>query len=133
MAPGTGIKGILTLLRFWVGRHQSLRTKFRFVRGPIVRLQQVVVSSGEIPLNVVDIDGGGIDALVRDLAHLDWATGEQSATVAAATPLVVARDQRSHGPTSRCRPSRRCARPWRRARSGGNASSQSSMPRYTSK
>jgi hypothetical protein len=157
MPAGTSAEEIATMLRFWVGRHQSLRSRLRFVSvedpppdGPErsvvagVRPQQVVAESGEMTLHVVDVDddddpasaaealrvsfevppfdypnewpvrmgvvrrsgavthmvvqychlavdGGGIEAMVQDLAHLDRATGEGSAPVPGMSPLELAR------------------------------------------
>ena len=43
----------------------------------------------------VAVDGFGIDAIVRDLANLDQATGEATAPVAGLTPLEIAAKQRT--------------------------------------
>lgn len=130
------------MLRFWVSRHPSLRTRLRFAPQP----QQVVAASGELPLHVLDVDGaddpaaaaealrvefetpafdyptefpvrmgvvrragevthmvvqychlavdgGGIDAMVRDLDHLDRSTGKGSVPPDALNPLELARIQ----------------------------------------
>jgi hypothetical protein len=43
------------------------------------------------------IDGYGLEALARDLGHLDRSTGKANAPVVGATPLQQAREQRSAG------------------------------------
>jgi len=134
------------VLRFLVSRHQSLRTRLRFVDDAMP--QQVVSEAGEVPLDVVGIDptddadaaaeelrhryeftpfdhahewpvrmgvirrgsalthlvvqyghlavdGLGIEAAVRDLAHLDRATGTATVPVAGVRPLELAAQQRT--------------------------------------
>ncbi|MEN3360071.1 MAG: hypothetical protein V7637_4053 [Mycobacteriales bacterium] len=146
LPAGTSIDELATTLRFIVSRHQSLRTRLRLV--PDGPPRQVVVESGEIALEIVDVDPGdsadsaadqlysryemtpfdyptewpvrmgvvrrdgvlthvvvlychlavdgfGIDALVRDLAHLDRATGRATAPVAGLTPLQLSAKQRT--------------------------------------
>jgi hypothetical protein len=53
LAAGTTIADVAAELRFIMGRHQSLRTRLRF-RADGRRPEQVVASSGEIPLEVID-------------------------------------------------------------------------------
>jgi hypothetical protein len=149
LPAGTSVEELAATLRFIVGRHQALRTRLRFVPGGPP--QQVVSGSGEVALEIVDldpadagpgadsaaarlfsryeitpfdyaaewpvrmgvvrcggvpthvvvvychlaVDGFGIDALVRDMAHLDRATGQATAPVAGLTPLELAARQRT--------------------------------------
>ena len=184
MPPGTTVERIADMLRFWMSRHQGLRTRLSFTPEP----RQVVAESGEIALHVVDVDGdegvdvdgsgdecddpgaaaaaaealraqfeapafdyahewpvrmgvvrragavthmvvqychlavdgGGIDAMVRDLAHLDEGAGPTRGTptdpaarlgppVPGRTPLELARIQA--GPAGR-RASEKSLRYW---------------------
>jgi hypothetical protein len=156
LAPGTTLDEMAAMLRYIVSRHQTLRTRFRYV--PHGLPQQVVSESGEIALDIVDvgsdanaetadeadakaeaaaeqlrshyeftpfdhpnewpvrmgvirrdgalthlvvqychlvIDGFGINAVVRDLANQDLATGAGTTPVAGLTPLEIAARQRS--------------------------------------
>jgi hypothetical protein len=146
LSAGTSVEEMATMLRFIVSRHQALRTRLRFVDGRLP--QQVVSESGEVALDIVDVDpgddtdgaaeelrsryeftpfdhptewpvrmgvvrrdgvlthlvvqychlavdGGGINAIVRDLANLDQATGTATAPVTGLTPLDLAARQRS--------------------------------------
>jgi hypothetical protein len=157
MPPGTSVDEVARMLRFWVGRHQSLRTRLRFTPAP----RQVVYESGEVPLHVLDVDGadepaaaaeslradfeapafdypnewpvrmgvvrrggevthmvvqychlavdgGAIDAMVADLAHLDE-MGADSAPVRGLVPLELARIQAS---AAGRRPSEKSLRYW---------------------
>lgn len=159
MPAGTTTEEMATMLRFWVSRHPSLRTRLRFAPHP----QQVVAESGELPLHVVDVDGaddpaaaaeslrvefemphfdyakefpvrmgvvrrggevthmvvqychlavdgGGIDAMVRDLENLDRDTGEGGSPANALTPLELARIQST---PAGLRPSDKSLRYWR--------------------
>lgn len=159
MPAGTTAEEMATMLRFWVTRHPSLRTRLRFAPHP----QQVVALSGELPLHVLDVDGaddpvvaaealrvefetpafdyenefpvrmgvvrragevthmvvqychlavdgGGIDAMIRDLENLDQETGEGTAPADALTPLELARIQST---PAGLRPSRKSLRHWR--------------------
>ncbi|HYS38113.1 MAG TPA: condensation domain-containing protein [Pseudonocardiaceae bacterium] len=58
--PGTTVEQLAELLGFLVGRHQALRTRLRF-RDPGTPLQ-VCVTSGEVPLEIVDTDGDPAEA-----------------------------------------------------------------------
>ncbi|MFG2041783.1 condensation domain-containing protein [Dactylosporangium sp. NPDC048998] len=64
-------------------------------------VRMAVVRSGGTLTHVVVmyyhvvVDGFGIDAVVRDLAHLDPATGRQTAAVEGVQPLELARQQRT--------------------------------------
>jgi hypothetical protein len=160
VAPGTSVDDMATVLCFIVSRHQALRTRLRFE--PNGSPRQVVSQSGEIALEVVDldagedgdaaaeemraryeftpfdyptewpvrmgvvrrddalthlvvqychvsVDGSGIDAVVRDLANLDQATGLATAPVAGLTPLELA--ARQHSPAGE-RTSQRSLRYW---------------------
>ncbi|MBW8804715.1 MAG: condensation protein [Catenulisporales bacterium] len=56
---GTPLVELVGMLRFLVSRHPALRTRLRFdtdPKGDKPRPRQVVVSSGEVPLHVVDVD-----------------------------------------------------------------------------
>lgn len=145
LAPGTTLDEMATMLRYIVSRHQTLRTRFRLSDG---LPQQVVSESGEIALDIVDvdadasagaaaeelrshyeftpfdhpdewpvrmgvvrqagapthlvvqychlvIDGFGINAVVRDLANQDPATGAGTVPVGGLTPLEIAAWQRT--------------------------------------
>lgn len=149
LPEGTPVEEMTALLRFMVSRHPALRTRLRFVDelSGERRPRQIVAGSGEIPLQIADIDdhddpaavaedlrsryeltwfdyenefpvrmgvvrqggalihmvaayshvlldGAGLSALVRDLDHLDRATGEATAPPPPApNPLEVARAQ----------------------------------------
>src|SRR5262245_3140217 len=56
VAPATTVDEMATLLRFIVSRHQALRTRLTFDSDG--RPRQVASESGEIALDVVDIDAG---------------------------------------------------------------------------
>jgi len=58
--PGTTVEQLAELLGFLVGRHQALRTRLRFrdLGTPL----QVCVTSGEVPLEIVDTDGDPAEA-----------------------------------------------------------------------
>jgi hypothetical protein len=143
---GQTTEDIVTLLRFIMTRHESLRTRFR--RDDDGKPWQIVSASGEVALEVYDadpaddpaalaasiqtdyetapynfvtdwpvrmavvrqhgkavyfvaiyshlvMDGYAIDALVADLANLDYTTGRHLAPVAGTTSLEQARFQRS--------------------------------------
>jgi Condensation domain len=160
LPAGSSVEETAAMLRYIVSRHQTLRTRLRFVPGGQPR--QVVCESGEVALEIVDtdpaadpadaaeelrsryeltpfdhadewpirmgvvrhdgapthlvvqychlaVDGGGIAAIVRDLAHLDPATGQGTAPVAGLTPLELAAWQRTPAGL-RC--SRRALRFW---------------------
>jgi hypothetical protein len=52
--PGTTVEQMTDLLAFIVGRHQALRTRLRFRDAGLPA--QVCVTSGEVPLEIVDTD-----------------------------------------------------------------------------
>lgn len=54
-APGTTVASVADMLRFIVSRHQSLRT--RIVVGADGVARQQVATSGQVPLDVVDVAG----------------------------------------------------------------------------
>jgi hypothetical protein len=58
--PGATVEQLADLLGFIVGRHQALRTRLRFrdVGTPL----QVCVTSGEVPLEIMDTDGDPVEA-----------------------------------------------------------------------
>src|SRR5882757_5401888 len=58
--PGATVEQLADLLGFMVSRHQALRTRLRF-RDAGTPLQ-VCVTSGEVPLEIVDTDGDPVDA-----------------------------------------------------------------------
>jgi hypothetical protein len=146
LPDGTPLEEMISTLRFLLSRHQSLRTRLRFVdgSGPL----QVVSESGAATLDIVDIgpqddppvaaealrsryeftpfdhavewpvrmgvirrcgdlthlvvqyshvsvDGFGIEAAVRDLAHMDPVTGLATAPAVGLTPLELAARERS--------------------------------------
>lgn len=150
MPPGTRADDVAMMLRFWISRHESLRTRLRFEppQEPGARPHplQEVAAAGEVALHVLEVDGeddpaaaaealraefeepafdyehewpvrmgvvcrggevthmvvqychvavdgGGIDAMVRDLEYLDRDTGTESAPPEALTPLELARRQ----------------------------------------
>ena len=147
LPEGSTVEEMATVLRYLVTRHQALRTRLRLV--PDGPPRQVVSESGEVALEVVDVDPGddtdaaaeevrsryeftpfdlpnewpvrmgvircagavthlvvqychlavdgfGIEAAVRDLAHLDKETGEATAPVKGLTPLELS--ERQHAP-----------------------------------
>jgi len=53
LAPGTTLDEMAAMLRYIVSRHQTLRTRFRLSDG---LPQQVVSESGEIALDIMDVD-----------------------------------------------------------------------------
>ncbi|WP_034260603.1 condensation domain-containing protein [Actinospica robiniae] len=64
MPPGTTAADVAVMLRFWICRHPSLRTRLRFEpdeasagspRRPVRPLQEVA-AAGEVALHVVDVD-----------------------------------------------------------------------------
>jgi hypothetical protein len=56
LPAGTSVDAMAAMLRFVVSRHQALRTRLQFVSdGPP---QQVVSESGEVALEIVDVDPG---------------------------------------------------------------------------
>jgi hypothetical protein len=66
LAAGTTVGDVAASARFVIGRHQSLRTRLRFE--PDGRPVQVVASSGEIPLEIVEADGADPAAVAEALA-----------------------------------------------------------------
>lgn len=63
LPAGTTIEQVADRLRFWMGRYQTMRTRLRFdPDGP----KQVVVSAGEIGLEVVDADDADDPAKVAE-------------------------------------------------------------------
>ncbi|WP_432835566.1 condensation domain-containing protein [Dactylosporangium sp. CA-092794] len=146
LPPGTPLREMTTLLRYIMGRHQSLRTRLRFASDG--GAEQVMSAAGEASVEIADVepgddadavaeemraryageafdyerewpvrmgvvrrgdalthvvlmychlavDGFGIDAIVRDLAHLDPATGEGTEPVTALTPFELVEKQGS--------------------------------------
>ena len=71
--PGATVQDIADLLAYIMGRHQSMRTMLAFPDGEPIR--QVVSESGEIELEVHDVDDGA-DALAYakalELSWLEW-------------------------------------------------------------
>jgi len=154
LPEATAVEEMAAVLRFVVSRNPALRTRLRFGDGPSGpgHPRQVVAGSGEVPLQVFDIedgddpdaaaesvrlryelsafdyenefpvrmgvirrsgaavrlvvcyshmmvDGAGIEALVRDLEHLDGATGAATAPAPGFSPLELALSQA--GPAGR--------------------------------
>ncbi|HEX3650641.1 MAG TPA: condensation domain-containing protein [Pseudonocardiaceae bacterium] len=65
LPPGLTIEDMAEGLRFAVSRHQSLRTRLRLdPAGGLPR--QACSSSGEVPMEVVDVDAAGDPAAVAD-------------------------------------------------------------------
>ncbi|MEN3356830.1 MAG: hypothetical protein V7637_812 [Mycobacteriales bacterium] len=67
LPPGTTVPLVVAGLRFVLNRHQSLRTRLRFTADGSPR--QELVSSGELPLELIEAGDGDPDALaerVRD-------------------------------------------------------------------
>lgn len=69
MPPGTTVEEIATMLRFWVGRHEALRTRLRFTAS---QPQQVVAGSGELPLHLVDVDGADDPAAAAESLRAEF-------------------------------------------------------------
>ena len=74
LAPGTTVEDVAEVLRYLMGRHQSLRTKLR--RDADGHVQQVVASSGEQYLEIVDApdDADGLEfslALMEEYEQAD--------------------------------------------------------------
>jgi hypothetical protein len=66
LPPDSSVDQIAGVLRFVVSRHQALRTRLRFV--PDGPPRQVVAESGEVPLEIVDVDpGDDTDAAAEQL------------------------------------------------------------------
>ena len=148
LPEATPVEEMAAVLRFVVSRNPALRTRLRFVDGPSGprHPRQVVAASGELPLQVFDIDdgadpdaaaeqvrlryelngfdyenefpvrmgvirqsgaavrliacyshmmvdGAGIEALVRDLEHLDRGTGAAAVPAPEFSPLELALGQ----------------------------------------
>jgi hypothetical protein len=86
LEEGTSLEHIVHLLAFIMRRHQSLRTRVQ--TGPDGRPRQVLSDSGEVALEVIDVETG-----------VDGAEGEDPAAVAEATreryefePFDIAQD-----------------------------------------
>jgi hypothetical protein len=56
LSPGASVDEFVEELRYYVSRFQAMRTRLRFVPGGLPL--QVVVSSGEVPLEIVDVAAG---------------------------------------------------------------------------
>jgi hypothetical protein len=70
VAPGTTLDDLAAMLRHIVSRHPTLRTRFRYV--PDGLPQQVVHGSGEIALDIVDVEDGA-DAAAEELrSHYEF-------------------------------------------------------------
>lgn len=63
LPPGITVEQMADLLGYIVGRHQALRTRLR-IRDEGLPLQ-VCVSSGEVPLEIVDADGSSVEATAK--------------------------------------------------------------------
>jgi hypothetical protein len=61
---GTTVARVTASMRYVLGRHQSLRTKLRI--GPDGEMRQVLHTSGELPLEIVDVPPGQDAAAVAD-------------------------------------------------------------------
>ncbi len=69
LQPGTTVQDVAADLRFIVGRHPSLRTRLRFDNDG--HACQVLASSGEIPLHVIDA-GDAEPAQAAAALHRRW-------------------------------------------------------------
>lgn len=68
MPEGTTLPIVEAALRFVVSRHPALRTRLRFPGGRTQDPQQVVAASGQVPLQVLDIeDDDDVDAVAERL------------------------------------------------------------------
>jgi hypothetical protein len=80
LPDGAPLAETVGLLRFLVSRHPALRTRLRFADGPSGEREryprQVIAGSGEVPLQVADIDDGDDPAVVAEeqLASPYWLT-----------------------------------------------------------
>jgi len=63
LPPGMRVEQMADLLGHIVGRHQALRTRLRFRDDG--KPLQVCVSSGEVPLEIVDADGSSVEATAK--------------------------------------------------------------------
>jgi hypothetical protein len=75
---GTTVPDVAMMLRFVMGRHQSLRTRLRF--GPDGRPRQEVTDSGEVPLLVVDAGDADPDEVAESVREGFQATDFDYAT-----------------------------------------------------
>jgi hypothetical protein len=64
LPPGATVGRAIAALQYVLGRHQSLRTRLRFDADGYP--QQVVSSSGEVPVEIVDADGADDPAQVAE-------------------------------------------------------------------
>ena len=97
---------------------EALRSRYEFtpfdhvhewpVRMGLIR-QQGALTHFVVQYSHLSVDGSGIEAVVRDLAHLDPQTGAATAAVSGIRPLALAAKQR--GPVGR-RQSERALRYW---------------------
>jgi hypothetical protein len=67
--PGTTVDGVAGMLRFAMSRHQSLRTRIVVDADGVTR--QVVAASGEVPLEIVDVDGDAAAEAARVLERYE--------------------------------------------------------------
>ena len=74
LAEGTTVEDLTRLLAYIVGRHQSLRTRIRD-RGRTAARSQVLAESGEVGLEVVDVEDGQDPAEVAEAVRAEYAAG----------------------------------------------------------
>lgn len=90
LPPGTTMDDMVGELRFNMGRHQSMRTRYR--AGPDGRVRQVVAGSGRIAMEVFDVLDGDPAAIAEAVRQRYWTTGYDYAHEWPMRMAVVRRD-----------------------------------------
>lgn len=75
LTDGTTVDDVADDLGFLMSRNQSLRTRLRLADGD--HIQQVVASSGEIPLAIVDVDDDADPRKVADALETEYEFAER--------------------------------------------------------